>query len=410
MTHRTGLSERAARMPASPIRRLAPLVVAAEKAGKHVYGLNIGQPDIATPAEILARLATWKDANIPYGPSQGLPEFVEALRAYYEGVGLDLAHEEIFVTTGGSEALLFVIGMIADPGDEILVFEPFYTNYSGFSAMLGVRLVPVTTHAADGYHLPDVSALEEKVTSRTRAIIICSPNNPTGTVYHDDELERLAELCRRRGLYLIADEVYREFTYDGRSHRSVLTLDGLDDRAVVVDSLSKRVSLCGIRIGCIVTRNRDLMAAVLRCGQARLCPPTLGQYISAALGDVPASYIGNVIAEYEKRRDVVYDALSPVEGVTLRKPEGAFYLCPKLPIDDGQRFAEFLLEEFSIDGETVMIAPADGFYATPGLGRDEVRIAYVLEEEKLRKSMNILTAAMKAYPGRSVAPALRRNG
>lgn len=403
MPENSRLSQRAADMPASPIRRLAPFAIAAEKAGKLVYGLNIGQPDINTPPEILDRLKSYDGGYVPYGPSQGLPEFVTALHGYYRRVGIEVEEDEIFVTTGGSEALLFILGMIADPGDEVIVFEPFYTNYSGFSTMLNVRLVPVTTRAEDGYHLPDVAAIEEKITSRTRGIIICSPNNPTGTVYTDDELEALAGVCRRRGLYLVADEVYREFTYDGARHRSVLTLEGLDDLAIVADSLSKRVSLCGIRVGCIVTRNRELMSAILRCGQARLCPPTVGQYIGVGLSQVPDRYIRDVIAEYQKRRDVVYEALASVPGVTLRKPEGAFYVCPKLPIDDGQRFAEYLLQEFAIDGETVMVAPADGFYATPGLGKDEVRIAYVLEQAKLGKAMEILTAALKTYPGRATA-------
>lgn len=396
------LSRRARQMPASPIRRLAPVAAEAVAAGKTVYGLNIGQPDIATPPEILRRLSTWKASNVPYGPSQGLPELVEALRGYYAAIGIPLTPEEIFVTTGGSEALMFVIGMIADPDDEILVFEPFYTNYNGFARMVGVNLVPVTVRVEDGYHLPERDAIESRISSRTRAILICSPNNPTGTVYTDEEMDRLAAVCADRGLYLIADEVYREFTYDGRVHRSALTLDGLEQQVVVVDSLSKRVSLCGIRVGCVVSRNRDLMDAVLRCGQARLCPPTLGQYVAAALPEIAPDYIRDVIAEYERRRDVVYNGLSGLPGVTLRKPEGAFYMCPKLPIDDGQRFAEFLLRDFAIDGETVMVAPADGFYATPGRGVDEVRIAYVLETAKLRKANAILSAALVAYPGRTV--------
>jgi len=396
------LSRRARQMPASPIRRLAPLANAAVESGKTVYGLNIGQPDISTPPEILQRLRTWDANNVPYGPSQGLPEFVEALRGYYASVGISLSSEEIFVATGGSEALMFVIGMVADPDDEILVFEPFYANYNAFARMVDVNLVPVTTRAEDGYHLPDRAAIESKISPRTRAILICSPNNPTGTVYTDEEMDRLASICADRSLYLIADEVYREFTYDGRSHRSALTLEGLEDQVVVVDSLSKRVSLCGIRIGCVVSRNRELMSAVLRCGQARLCPPTLGQYIAAALPEIAPHYIRDVIAEYERRRNVVYDGLSRLPGVTLRKPEGAFYLCPKLPVDDGQRFAEYLLRDFSVDGETVMVAPADGFYATPGLGTDEVRIAYVLETAKLRKAVAILSAALGAYPGRTV--------
>jgi aspartate aminotransferase len=401
MTTRTTLSHRARIMPASPIRRLAPLAAAARKAGKTIYALNIGQPDIATPRAILDRLRSYDATFIPYGPSQGLPEFIEALRAYYRGVGLDVATEDLFVTTAGSEALLFTLGAICDPGDEVLVFEPFYTNYNGFAAMVGVTPVPVTTHAEDGYHLPARTAIEAAIGARTRAILICSPNNPTGTVYTDGEMAMLASICRERGLYLIADEVYREFVYDGAAHRSALTLPGLDDQVIVVDSVSKRYSLCGVRIGNIVCRNRELMDAILRFGQARLCPPTLGQYACTALTEVPKSYFDAVIAEYEKRRDVVFEALEAVPGVLVRKPEGAFYLCARLPIDDANAFAEFLVRDFDVDGQTVTIAPADGFYATPGLGRDEVRIAYVLEEAKLRRAMEIFAKALAVYPGRT---------
>jgi aspartate aminotransferase len=377
------LSARALSLPASPIRRLAPLALAARRAGKSVLQLNIGQPDIPTPAAMLARLATFDRANVAYGPSQGLPELVEVLVRYHAGLGLPVAPEEIFVTTGGSEALLFVFSAIADPGDDVLVFEPFYTNYSGFAGLVGVRTVPVTTSAADGYRLPPREAIEGALTPRTRAMVICSPNNPTGTVYHADELARLAAICREHGLYLVSDEVYRDFVYDGVAHVSALALDGLEEQVVVTDSLSKRVSLCGARVGWIVTRNRGLLDAVLRMGQARLCPPTLGQWVGAGLGEVPAEYMRDVREEYRLRRDVVYDALCGIDGVTVRRPEGAFYMCPKLPIDDAQSFCEFLLRDFEVRGETVMLAPADGFYATPGLGRDEARIAYVLERKGL---------------------------
>lgn len=396
------LSQRARQMPASPIRRLAPHAVEARRAGKTVYPLNIGQPDIPTPKEVLDRLRSFSERNVAYGPSQGLPEFLEALRDYYRRAGIPAAVEDIFVTTGGSEAIFFVLSAVGDPGDEAIVFEPFYTNYNGFAALAGVRLVPVTTRAEDGYHLPDRRAVEAKIGPRTRAILVCSPNNPTGTVYTDAEMEMLASIARDRGLFLVCDEVYREFAYDGRRQRSVLTLEGIDDRAVMVDSLSKRISVCGIRIGNIVCRNRDLMAAVLKFGQARLCPPTLGQYAACALGDVPPSYIEGVIREYQRRRDVVFEVLAGAPGVLVRKPEGAFYLCARLPIDDAERFSIFLLRDFSAGGETVMLAPADGFYATPGLGKDEVRIAYVLEEKKLARAMEILGAALLAYPGRAV--------
>jgi aspartate aminotransferase len=403
MSESPRLSRRAQNMPASPIRRLAPFAVAARKAGKTVYSLNIGQPDIPTPKVILDRLRAFDQSNVAYGPSQGLPEFVEALRAYYAGLGLALGPEQIFVTTAGSEAILLTLGAVCDPGEQVLVFEPFYTNYNGFAAMMGVEPVPVTTRAEGGYHLPPRAAIEAKIGPRVKAMLICSPNNPTGTVYTDAEIDMLASICRERGLTLIADEVYREFVYDGRTHRSVLTLPGMDDRLVMVDSVSKRYSLCGARVGNIVSRNPAFMDAILRFGQARLCPPTLGQWACTALTQVPPEYMRGVIAEYQKRRDVVCDALSRLPGVLARKPEGAFYLCARLPVDDANAFAEFLLRDFALDGETVMVAPADGFYATPGLGRDEVRIAYVLEEPKLRRAMAVLAAALAAYPGRVVA-------
>jgi aspartate aminotransferase len=387
-------------VPASPIRRLAPLAVAARRAGRTVYPLNIGQPDIATPRPILDRLRAWSEPYVAYGPSQGLPEFVEALRTYYAGIGIALAAEEIFVTTAGSEALLFTLAALCDAGDQVLVFEPFYTNYNGFAALLGVEPVPVTTRAEDGYHLPARRDIEARIGPRTRAILVCSPNNPTGTVYTDAEIEMLAAICRERGICLIADEVYREFVYDGRTHRSILTLPGMESLAIVVDSVSKRDSLCGARVGNIATRNRALLEAVLRMGQARLCPPTVEQWACAALTEVPPSYIAGVIAEYQRRRDVVYGALAAIPGVVMRRPEGAFYVSARLPVDDANAFAAFLLRDFALEGETVMVAPLDGFYATPGLGRDEIRLAYVLEEPALRRAMEILGAALAAFPGR----------
>lgn len=395
------LSQRAAAMPASPIRRLAPYAVAARSRGLVVHGLNIGQPDIPTPQVILDRFKRYDSAYVPYGPSQGLPEFIEALRGYYAGVGATLATEDIFVTTAGSEAIQFTLSALCDPGDQVIVFEPFYTNYNGFAAMAGVECVPVTTRGEDGYHLPSRASIEAKIGPRTRAILICSPGNPTGTVYSDAELETLLAICRDRGLHLVADEVYREFTYDGRTSRSVLTFPGLEQQVIVVDSVSKRYSLCGARIGCIVSRNRAFMDAILRFGQARLCPPTLEQFACTALGEVPASYTRGVIAEYQKRRDLVFGALAAMPGVRVRKPEGAFYVCTGLPVDDANAFAMFLLQDYSLAGETVMVAPLDGFYATPGLGRDEVRLAYVLECDKLERAMKIVSGALEAYGARA---------
>jgi aspartate aminotransferase len=395
------LSRRGAAMPASPIRRLAPLAAEARKAGRTVFGLNIGQPDIPSPVEITSRYGTFPEKYVGYGPSQGLPEMLEALRTYYRkaaGVALDVEH--LFVTTAGTEAIQFTFGALCDVGDEILVFEPFYTNYNGIGAVMGVRMVPVPTQVEDGYHLPARAEIEKRIGPRTRAILMCSPNNPTGTVYTEAEVAMLAAICRERGLYLVSDEVYREFVYDGRTHRSVLTLEGMDQLAIVVDSVSKRYSLCGARIGNIVCRNREFMDAILRFGQARLCPPTLEQWACCGMTDVPASYTQGVIAEYQKRRDVVSDALASIPGVVARKPEGAFYTCARLPVDDANAFAIFLLKDFHVDGETVMVAPLDGFYSTPGLGRDEVRLAYVLEEAKLRRAMRVLEAALAAYPAR----------
>lgn len=401
MAATTVLSHRARIMPASPIRRLAPLAARAAAAGKTLYALNIGQPDIETPRAILDRLRGYDARLIPYGPSQGLPEFIDALCFYYKSVGLVVTPAEVFVTTAGSEAILFTLGAICDPGDEVLVFEPFYTNYNGFAAMMGVVPVAVTTRAQDGYHLPPRAQIESRITERTRAILICSPNNPTGTVYSKEEMETLGAVCRARDLFLISDEVYREFAYDGGLHFSALALSGLEDRVVMVDSLSKRVSLCGARVGNIVTRNRALLEHVLKFGQARLCPPTLGQVAGSALAQVPASYMQGVLAQYQRRRDVVFDALSHAPGVTLRRPEGAFYVCVRIPVDDAERFAIFLLRDFDVDQETVQVAPADGFYATPGLGQDEVRIAYVLEEAHLERAMRIFNRALEVYPGRT---------
>ncbi len=400
MATRSRLSRRAHDAPASPIRRLAPLAVAARTAGKKVFNLNIGQPDIPSPVEILDRLRHFEETNIAYGPSEGLPRFIETVRLYYEKWGLTFSAKEIFVTTGGSEALLFTLAAVADDGDEVVLFEPFYTNYNGFAGLVGVKTLPVTTSVNDGYRLPSREVIEAKITDRTRAIMICSPNNPTGTVYNDEELERVAAICRDRDLYLISDEVYREFTYDGLRHRSAVTLQGMEQRVILTDSLSKRVSLCGARIGWIATHNLDVLDAVLRFGQARLCPPTLGQHIGMALNDIPASYMEGVIAEYERRRNLVFGRLDGLPGVGVLRPQGAFYLCARLPVDDANSFCEFLLRDFSIDGETVLLAPADGFYATPGLGVNEVRIAYVLREEELDRAMRIIAAALESYPGR----------
>jgi aspartate aminotransferase len=395
------LSGRAVEMPASPIRRLVPLADRARARGVKVYHLNIGQPDVETPAEMMDGYRGVDIKVLSYGPSQGLKEYIDALVAYYRRVGIRLDPAEVCITAGGSEAISFAFDAVADAGDEVIVPEPFYTNYAGFAATACVKLVPVTCLAETGFALPPRSEFEQVITKRTRAIIYSNPSNPTGAVYTRAELTMLADLCREHGLYLIGDEAYREFIYDDDTeHVSVLNLEGIEDRAILVDSVSKRYSACGARVGCVASRNKALMAAILKFGQARLCPPTVDQWACCGLTDVPASYTKGVIDEYRRRRDTVSDALARMPGVLARRPEGAFYCCAKLPVDDSNAFAIFLLQDFALEGETVMVAPLDGFYATPGLGRDEVRLAYVLEVPKLERAMKILAAALAAYPAK----------
>ncbi len=394
------LSRRAVEAPASPIRRLVPLADQARARGVKVYHLNIGQPDIETPAEMMAGYRNVNIKVLSYGPSQGLPEYIGALVGYYRRVGINVETKDVIITTGGSEAISFAFDAIADAGDEIIVPEPFYTNYAGFAATASVRLVPVTCRAEDGFALPPRSVFEAVITERTRGIIYSNPGNPTGVVYTRAELEMLGDICREHGLFLIGDEAYREFIYDDTEHTSVLNIPGIEDRAILVDSVSKRYSACGARIGCVISRNHELMAAMLRFGQARLCPPTIDQLAAAAALRVPESYYQELRREYQCRRDVVCAALARLPGVICQKPRGAFYVMAKLPIDDAERFASFLLNDFSLDRETVMVAPADGFYATPGKGKDEVRIAYVLNCADLERAMTILGAGLAAYPRR----------
>jgi aspartate aminotransferase len=397
MANRLALSERAKQMPASPIRRLAPYADRAKERGVKVYHLNIGQPDIETPVEMLRGYHEFTAKTLAYGPSGGLPSYVRALVEYYRRVGISVEPKDILVTTGGSEAILFALQAVADTGEEIIVPEPFYTNYAGFAAMSGVSLVPVTCRAEDGFALPPYDDFVAAISPRTRAILYSNPGNPTGVVYTAEELERLRRLCIERNIYLIADEVYREFIYDDRPHLSALNLEGMSDHAIMVDSISKRYSACGARVGCVVTRNAQLIAAMLKFAQARLCPPTVDQLAAEAALAVPDSYIEKVIAEYRCRRDVVVESLNRVPGVICRKPNGAFYVVAKLPIDDAEKFAIFLLDGFNKDNETVMVAPADGFYATPGKGRDEIRIAYVLNCDDLDRAMRLLERGLAAY-------------
>ncbi|MEA2343927.1 MAG: aspartate aminotransferase [Thermoanaerobaculia bacterium] len=397
------VSRRAQAMPASPIRKLAPLAELAKSRGTKVYHLNIGQPDIETPACMLDRLKLIEDKVLEYSPSTGTPAFLESLRQYYVNrVGVPIETRQILATTGGSEAILFSFIACANEGDDVLVLEPFYANYRAFATMAGLNIVPVTSRGRDGFHLPPREVFEKALTPRTRIVIVCNPNNPTGTVYTRDELEMLAGFCRDHGLFLISDEVYREFVYDGRKAVSALELKDAGDFVVVVDSLSKRYSACGIRLGALVTRNGEVYDACLRMAQGRLSPPGLAQFIAVGAAGLGEEYTRAIVDEYQRRRDVLYEGLRSIPGVELAKPEGAFYCVPKLPVRDSEDFAVWLLTEFEHDGATVMIAPASGFYASD-LGKSEIRIAYVLKEEDLRTSIELLRVALERYQRRDVA-------
>ncbi len=404
------LSRRAVIMQESPIRRLAPLMVEARKRGIRIHHLNIGQPDIPTPAPYLEAVSAFRERErvLAYGPSDGLPELRQAVTEYFHRFGIQLDSREVMITSGGSEAALFAFNIVADHGDEIVVPQPFYTNYNGFAAMAGVRLVPVTTRAEDGFRLPPREVLERAIGPKTRAILVCSPNNPTGTILTAEELELLADLAVRHDLFLIGDEVYKEFAYDGLRHKSLLELPKVEERVIVLDSVSKRFSACGARVGALISRNRKVMEAALKLGQARLCPPTIEQVGAVAAYRMDPSYFDPIRAEYQARRDALYEGLTAHPGVLLRKPPGAFYMIVRLPLSDTDHFARWLLSEWRVDGETVMVAPGDGFYATPGLGQNEIRVAYVLEVPKLKRASQILLAGMERYltlEGNGEAPA-----
>jgi aspartate aminotransferase len=394
---RLALSRRGRLMPASPIRRLAPLAEAAKARGTRVYHLNIGQPDIETPACLRDRLHQLEDKVIEYSPSTGTPEYLRSLQRYYErSVGVSLETSQILATTGGSEAILFAFMACADQGEDVLVVEPFYANYRAFATMAGLNVVAVTSRGRDGFHMPPRDVWERALTPRTRLVIVCNPGNPTGTVYTPEELEMLAGFCRDHGLFLVSDEVYREFVYDGRKAMSALELHDAEELVIVVDSLSKRYSACGIRLGALVTRNADVYDACLRMAQGRLSPPGLAQFIAVGAESLGDDYTRDVVAEYQHRRDVLYQGLTSIPGVFLSKPEGAFYCIARLPVDDADRFAAWLLSDFDHEGETVMVAPASGFYATD-LGKQEVRIAYVLNADDLARSVEILRVALARY-------------
>lgn len=397
------ISARAQQMPASPIRKLMPYADAAKRRGVHVYHLNIGQPDIETPMCMRAELGRIDSPQFAYTPSAGTPEFLEAMRHYYAAQGIPLSLDQIIATTGGSEALLFAFLACANTGDEVIVPEPFYANYIAFATMAGVKLVPLLTHGDDGFHLPAREEFEKLRTERTRFVLLCNPNNPTGTVYSRDEVLRVAEFCRDHSLFLVADEVYREFTYDGSHATSALELEGFEDLVIVADSLSKRYSACGIRLGTFVTRNAEVYGAALRMAQGRLSAPGIAQTIAAHATELAPEYTPTVVREYQKRRDVLYEGLCSIPGIFFRKPEGAFYFVARLPVENAEDFAIFLLRDFQRNNETVMLSPAAGFYVTPGAGRDEVRIAYVLNENDLRKSIELLREALVVYRERTAA-------
>lgn len=395
-----GLSARAEAMPASPIRKLVPYADAAKARGIEVMHLNIGQPDVESPEEFWNAVTNSRLKVLEYSPSQGITQLREKLAAYYQRIGIDVGPENIIVTTAGSEALSFALISCLNPDDEVLIPEPMYANYIGFSTAVGVKVNAIKTKLDDDFRLPTIEQFEAALTPRTRAILICNPGNPTGTVYSVEQLEELRQLCLKHNLFLIGDEVYRDFNYTGNPIKSVLQLEGLEKHAIMIDSVSKRYSLCGARIGFFVSRNPDLLDSALRLAQARLSPPTLEQIGVMAALDAPMSYYDNVREEYRGRRDTLLARIAEIPGAKAPKIEGAFYATVRLPIDDGDDFCQWLLESFNLDGRTIMMAPASGFYSTPGEGKDEVRIAYVLNRQRLNEAMDILEAALRVYPGR----------
>lgn len=394
------LSNRGMQMPASPIRKLVPFAEIAKKKGIKVYHLNIGQPDIFTPDVALEALKKYDGKVIEYSHSAGNESYRKALAESYRKIGINVDHNELLITTGGSEAISFAMLSCLNPGDEVIIPEPFYTNYNGFALTTGVVVKPITASIQNGFALPDMSEFEKAITPKTKAILICNPNNPTGYLYSRSELEQLREIVLKHDLYLIADEVYREFCYDGNEHYSVMKMDGLENHAIMVDSVSKRYSECGVRIGTIVTKNKEVINTALKYAQARLSPPSLGQLIGEASLQTPPEYFRNVYDEYIARRNFIIEKLNKIPGVYAPKPKGAFYSIIQLPVDDADIFCQWLLEDFSYQDQTVMLAPASGFYATPGLGKNEARIAYVLKIDDLENAAECLAEALKVYPGR----------
>lgn len=391
------ISNRGKQMPESPIRKLAPFAEMAKKKGHKVYHLNIGQPDIKSPEVAIKAIKNIDLTIIEYGPSAGYESYRKKLAEFYTNQNVKVSFEDIMITTGGSEALLFALGSIMDQGDEIIIPEPFYANYSAFSAESGATVVPVNSVFESGFTLPPIEEFEKLITAKTKAILICNPSNPTGYLYSESEILQLGKLAKHYDLFLIADEVYREFIYDEDIHYSVMNLDGLEQNVIMIDSVSKRYSMCGARIGCMVTKNKEVISAAMKFAQARLCPPTIEQIACEAAIDTPQSYFDEVISEYKERRDTLISELNKIEGVIVTKPKAAFYCIAQLPVDNTDDFAQWLLESYDLNGETVMVAPAAGFYSTPGMGLNQVRIAYVLKKEDLISAVRILKEAIPVY-------------
>jgi len=394
------ISEKGKLMPASPIRRLVPYSEEAKRKGRIVYHLNIGQPDIHTPEVALNALRNINLKVIEYSHSAGNESYRLKLATYYRKIGINIDHTEILITTGGSEAILFALMSCVNPGEEVITPEPFYANYNGFATTAGIKIVPVTSYIKEDFALPPIHDIEKKITSKTKGIIICNPNNPTGYLYSKEELLHLKEIVRKHDLFLFSDEAYRDFCYDGAEHFSAMNLEGIDNNVIMLDSVSKRYSECGVRIGALITRNKAVFSTALKFAQARLSPPGIGQIIGEASIDTPEEYFKEVNREYTARRNFMVEALNKIPGVYCPKPKGAFYTVVKLPVDDADTFAQWLLEEFEYNNQTVMVAPASGFYSTPGSGKNEVRIAYVLKIEDIKNAMETLAEALKVYPGR----------
>jgi len=398
-----GISQKAHTMPASPIRKLVPFADAAKKAGRKVYHLNIGQPDIETPEVVRHKMKELDLKIVEYSASEGITAYRQGLVQYYKSKDISLTPENIMVTTGGSEALVFAFMTCFNPGDEVIIPEPFYANYNGFAVMAGVKVVSVMSSIETGFALPPIQEFEKLITEKTKGILICNPGNPTGYLYSYEELEQLKSIVQKHDLFLMADEVYREFTYDGAVPHSIMNFSGIEDNAIMIDSVSKRYSMCGARIGALITRNRLVMAAALKFAQARLSPPTFGQMASLYALETPQSYFDGVVSEYVKRRDLLVDGLNAIPGVICPKPKGAFYCIAQLPIDNSDIFCQWMLETFEYENQTVMLAPATGFYSVPEPGKQQVRLAYVLNLESLENAVKCIAKALEVYPGRQVS-------